>query len=109
SAVLNSLTSTSREPGRADLSRACSLYRGGSAKLRMRSPPRRPRSPPPDATVTNCSPFTMYTDGDEKTPDPVLNFHSRSPVFASKAKKYPAMLLPVPTNMRPQAVKPDHD
>src|SRR5262245_29459915 len=29
----------------------------GSAKLRIRSPPRRPRSPPPDATATNCSPL----------------------------------------------------
>jgi len=62
-------------------------YRSGSAKLRIRSPPRRPRSPPPEATVTNCSPFTMYTAGDEKTPAPVLNFQSSSPVCASKAKK----------------------
>lgn len=50
-------------------------YRG-SAKLSMRSPPRRPLSPPPDATAMNCSPFTMYTDGEPKTPDPVLNFQS---------------------------------
>jgi hypothetical protein len=34
-------------------------YRGGSAKLRIRSPPRRPRSPPPEATATYCSPFAM--------------------------------------------------
>src|SRR5262249_14848609 len=38
---------------------------GGRAKLRIRSPPRRPRSPPPEATVTNSSPFAMYTAGDE--------------------------------------------
>ena len=31
----------------------------GNAKLRIRSPPRRPLSPPPDATVTNCSPSTI--------------------------------------------------
>ena len=62
-------------------------YRGGRAKLRIRSPPRRPRSPPPDATVTNCSPSTMYIEGDEKTPAPVLNCQSLSPVAASKAKK----------------------
>ena len=31
----------------------------GSANARIRSPPRRPRSPPPDPTVTNCSPFTI--------------------------------------------------
>src|SRR5207253_488687 len=35
------------------------FQRLGSAKLRMRSPPRRPRSPPPEATATNSSPFTM--------------------------------------------------
>ena len=63
------------------------LYRGGKAKLRIRSPPRRPLSPPPDATVTNCSPSTMYIEGDEKTPAPVLNCQSFSPVTASKAKK----------------------
>ena len=56
--------------------------RAGSAKVRMRSPPRRPRSPPPEPTVTNCSPFTMYTEGDEKTPPPVLNFQSNSPDLA---------------------------
>src|SRR5262249_19212075 len=33
--------------------------RFGSPKLRIRSPPRRPRSPPPDATATNSSPFVM--------------------------------------------------
>src|SRR4051812_18621723 len=55
----------------------------GSANARMTSPPRRPRSPPPDATVTNSSPFTMYTDGEENTPAPVLNFHSSSPLVAS--------------------------
>src|SRR5438552_3765473 len=65
----------------------CQRVRGGSAKLKIRSPPRRPRSPPPDATVTNSSPFTMYTAGDEKMPAPVLNFHKRSPLFASYAKK----------------------
>src|SRR5690349_4633210 len=59
--------------------------RGGKPKLRIRSPPRRPRSPPPEATATNSSPFTTYTDGDENTPAPVLNFHSGVPVFASNA------------------------
>ena len=39
--------------------RSASITRFGRAKLRMRAPPRRPRSPPPDATVTNCSPSTM--------------------------------------------------
>src|SRR5207244_7523652 len=78
--------------------------RGGSAKLRMRSPPRRPRSPPPEATATNSWPLTAYTDGDENTPDPVLNFQSSSPVFASNAKKYPATLLPVPTKTTSPAV-----
>jgi len=34
-------------------------YRLGRAKLRIRSPPLRPLSPPPDPTVTNCSPFTI--------------------------------------------------
>src|SRR5262245_36683528 len=28
------------------------------AKLRIKSPPRRPRSPPHEPTVMNCSPFT---------------------------------------------------
>jgi hypothetical protein len=75
-----------------------------AARLRIRSPPRRPRSPPPDATVTNSSPFTTYIDGAAYTPAPVLNFHNCSPVFASNAKKYPAMLLPAPTKTTPPAV-----
>ena len=37
-------------------------------------------------------------------PPPVLNFHSRSPVAASWANRYPATLLPVPTNTTPPAV-----
>ena len=62
-------------------------YRFGSAKLKIKSPPRRPRSPPPDPTVMNCSPLTMYVEGDENTPAPVLYFHSISPDFASNAMK----------------------
>ena len=47
-------------------------YCFGKAKLRMRSPPRRPREPPPEATVTNSCPSTMYTAGEAKIPEPVL-------------------------------------
>ena len=57
-------------------------YRFGNAKLKIKSPPLRPRSPPPEPTVTNCSPLTMYMEGEENTPAPVLNFQSNSPVFA---------------------------
>src|SRR2546428_7050314 len=51
--------------------------RGGSAKLRIKSPPRQPRSAPPDATVTNSSPFTIYTAGDAKMPAPAVYFLKR--------------------------------
>ncbi len=66
-------------PVSSDATTTAPFYRGdsrlvdfGRAKLRMRSPPRRPREPPPDATVTNSSPSTMYTAGDAKMPEPVL-------------------------------------
>jgi len=76
-------------PGIVKNIRASVLFTGssagyfGSAKLRIKSPPLRPLSPPPDATAINSSPLITYTEGEPKTPAPVLNFQSRRPVFAS--------------------------
>ena len=39
----------------------------GSSKLRIKSPPLRPLSPPPDATAINSSPLIVYTEGEPKT------------------------------------------
>src|SRR5438552_16497338 len=64
----------------------CQRVRGGSPKHKIRSPPRRPRSPPPDETDTNSSPSTMYEAGDEKMHEPVLYFHKWAPLYVSYEK-----------------------
>lgn len=74
-----------KNPVRTKFVVASSQFRLGSAKVRIRSPPRRPRDPPPDATETYSWPSITQIDGDANTPAPVLNFHNSSPVDASQA------------------------
>src|SRR5690349_6283368 len=63
------------------------------------SPPQSGTAPPqPEATATYCSPFVYQVTGDEVMPEPVLNFHSSLPVFASNALRKPSG-VPVKTRL----------
>src|SRR5713226_5463077 len=55
----------------------------------------------PAATATYCLPFTEYVIGPEASTPPTATFHSRAPLRASRAKKYPSR---PPLNSRSEAV-----
>src|SRR6476619_5152137 len=75
---------------------------GISLTILATSPPHSGTAPPqPETTAMNCSLSCSHVTGEPITPEPVWNFHSSSPVLASKALRYPA---DVPVNTRLLAV-----